>query len=28
MLPIVRKILFMVSEKSAPPANEAPEANQ
>ncbi|WP_413438351.1 XrtA/PEP-CTERM system-associated ATPase [Sulfuriferula sp. GW1] len=28
MLPIVRKILFMVSEKSVPPANEAPEANQ
>ena len=28
ILPIVRKILFMVSEKSAPPANETPEANQ
>ena len=28
MLPIVRKILFMVSEKNTPPVNESPEANQ
>ncbi|BBP02814.1 ATPase [Sulfuriferula plumbiphila] len=28
ILPIVRKILFMVSEKNTPTANESPEANQ